>query len=76
LDLSVQEPTFGDSREISREFFLMGQKIVEFCPKSANLMQEQGSSREFAALDPSHSKADGYGQNQDGARLKRELAGS
>jgi hypothetical protein len=52
LDLSVQKPIFSDSREISREFFLMGREIVEFCPKSANLMQEQGSSREFAGNLP------------------------
>jgi hypothetical protein len=38
----------SNSREISREFFLVLVKTLEFCPFFAILCQEQGMSRDFA----------------------------
>jgi hypothetical protein len=37
----------SNNREINRDFFEKGQEIVKFCPKSPNLLQEQGINREF-----------------------------
>jgi hypothetical protein len=40
-------PVGPRNREINRDFSDSCPKIVEFCPKSANFLQEQGISREF-----------------------------
>jgi hypothetical protein len=70
----------SNSREISREFFLVLVKTLEFCPFFAILCQEQGMSRglcrEFAIFDPTESKQEGYEENQDLAPLSREFAGN
>ena len=38
------------NREINREFSRFGLEIVEFCPKSANFVQEQGINRKFCGF--------------------------
>jgi hypothetical protein len=41
------QPENPFNRENNREFFEFDHKIIEFCPKSANFLQEQGINREF-----------------------------
>ncbi len=42
--------SFPENREICREFSAALSRIVEFCPKSANSVGEQGISREFVGI--------------------------
>jgi hypothetical protein len=38
---------FPNNRENNREFFRFRFKIIEICPKTLNLLQKQGISRDF-----------------------------
>jgi hypothetical protein len=69
LGLTPHKP---DNREIYREFCDFQLKIPVLCPNSQFSFSEQGINREFADLDLTQSKTNGYEQNHDGAQWNRE----
>jgi hypothetical protein len=54
LNSSGNSLHFASNREKYREFFRRREKTIEFCPKSANSVWEQGINRELPKFPANH----------------------